>query len=86
MVHPPIVKNASTEVLHETWACGTGAVASALVVGVLGLATSPVRLWTASGLPLDVGWTASNRTAQDLTLSGEGRLVFRGIVGEPATQ
>jgi diaminopimelate epimerase len=70
----------------ETLACGTGAVACALVVGTLGLATSPVRLWTRSGLPLDVAWKASGTKAQSLTLSGEGRLVFRGIVGEPARQ
>ncbi|MFI5279122.1 MAG: diaminopimelate epimerase [Gemmatimonadales bacterium] len=70
----------------ETLACGTGAVACALVVGTLGLGKSPVRLWTRSTLPLDVAWTASGRKAQSVTLSGEGRLVFRGIVGEPARQ
>jgi diaminopimelate epimerase len=70
----------------ETLACGTGAVACALVVGALGLAKSPVRLWTRSGLPLDVAWTASGKQARSVTLSGEGRLVFRGIVGEPAGQ
>ncbi|MFI5206744.1 MAG: diaminopimelate epimerase [Gemmatimonadales bacterium] len=70
----------------ETLACGTGAVACALVVGALGLAKSPVRLWTRSGLPLDVAWTVSGKQASSVTLSGEGRLVFRGIVGEPARQ
>jgi diaminopimelate epimerase len=70
----------------ETLACGTGSVACALVLAALGMAKPPVRLWTRSGLPLDVAWKPSGQLATSLTLSGEGRLVFRGIVGEPARQ
>lgn len=70
----------------ETLACGTGAVASALVLAVLGAAKPPVRLWTTSGLPLDVGFVPNGSKATALTLTGEGRLVFRGIVAEPASQ
>ena len=69
----------------ETLACGTGAVASALVLGLLGMAKSPARIWTRGGLPLDVAWTRSGDQAKSITLSGEGRLVYRGIVGEAAT-
>jgi len=66
----------------ETLACGTGAAACALVVAEKGLAKSPVRLWTRSRLPLDVDWKVSGRLVTSLTLTGEGRLVYRGIVGE----
>lgn len=67
----------------ETLACGTGAAACALVVAEKGLAKPPVRLWTRSRLPLDVAWKSDGRMVTDLTLTGEGRLVFRGVVGEP---
>ncbi len=70
----------------ETLACGTGAVAAAILLTTWGLATSPVRLITRSGRELEVtlrtaaiegaseaSWTAS--------LRGEGRVVFRGQIG-----
>ncbi len=69
----------------ETLACGTGAVACAMVLEAEGLARPPVRIWTRSGLPLDVDWALSGSTAHRLTLTGEGRLVFRGVVGELVT-
>lgn len=69
----------------ETLACGTGAVACAIVLAELGLAKPPVRIWTRSGLPLDITWqTAANRMT-GISLAGEGRLVFRGIIGEQQT-
>ena len=62
----------------ETLACGTGSVATSTMLRAWGVAAiSPVRLWTRSGLPLDVtvqrsgdAWTAA--------LRGQARLVFRG--------
>jgi len=66
----------------ETMACGTGAVACAVVLAGLGMAKSPVRVWTRSGLPLDVGWTTSGNMATSVVLAGEGRLVFRGVLAE----
>lgn len=65
----------------ETLACGTGAVASAILLVEAGEAESPVRLTTRSGRTLTVrlkrgdgGWRPS--------LSGEARIVFRGRLGE----
>ena len=69
----------------ETLACGTGAVAAALSLGVLGRASSPVRIWTRSGLPLDISWTAKGKRATSIRLKGEGRIVFRGILGTVPT-
>ena len=65
----------------ETLACGTGAVASAILLVESGAATSPVRLHTRSARTLTVrltkaeaGWLPS--------LSGEARIVFEGRFGE----
>ena len=64
----------------ETLACGTGSVACALSLGVLGKAASPVRIWTRGGLPLDVSWGSTGERAASIRLRGEGRMVFRGIL------
>lgn len=69
----------------ETLSCGTGAVACALALEELGLAQSPVTLWTRSGMPLVVSWELSKRGASGIRLQGEGRLVYRGIVGDLTT-
>jgi diaminopimelate epimerase len=65
----------------ETLACGTGAVASAILLETWGLAATPVALRTRSGRTLTVslrrdgeGWLP--------TLSGEGRIVFSGELVE----
>jgi diaminopimelate epimerase len=65
----------------ETLACGTGAVASAILIQSWGLAKGPVDLRTRSGRTLSV----KLRRAGDQwlpTLAGEGRIVFRGELGE----
>ena len=61
----------------ETLACGTGAVAAAAVLahnGVLGL---PWNVQTASGSVL----TVSGELADGARLAGEGRLVFKAVLG-----
>ncbi len=69
----------------ETLACGTGAVACAIVLAQLGMAQPPVRIWTRSGLPLEIGFVKTANKIARITLAGEGRLVFRGIIGEAQT-
>jgi diaminopimelate epimerase len=68
----------------ETFACGTGAVACVLVLAQEGEASSPARVWTRSGLPLDITWEKAPGKASGIALSGEGRVVYRGVVGELA--
>lgn len=65
----------------ETLACGTGAVASAILIHSWGLAKGPVDLRTRSGRTLSV---KLRREADRWlpTLAGEGRIVFRGEVAE----
>lgn len=62
----------------ETLACGTGSVAIASVLVDAGLAEFPVSLKTASGCVLRVD---AGRTSHSARLTGEGRLVFRAILG-----
>lgn len=65
----------------ETLACGSGAVATAILLCVWGEASSPVELETRSGRIVRVrldrgagGWTPS--------LAGEGRVVYQGQLSE----
>ena len=65
----------------ETLACGTGAVASAILIASWGLDESPIRLETRSGRTLVV--TLRREGGRWLpSLAGEGRLVFEGSLGE----
>lgn len=65
----------------ETLACGSGAVAAAVVLATWGAAEPPVRLATRSGRILEVRLTRS-AGGWHPSLSGEARLVFRGELGE----
>ena len=67
----------------ETLACGSGAVAVAILLVTWGEARlgSPIPIESRSGLPLSV----TLRRSEDRwlpSLSGEGRIVFRGSLGE----
>lgn len=66
----------------ETLACGTGAVASAAtLVASLGLAL-PISLRTTSGATLTVaGTVAQDGALTTPRLTGQARLVFRGVLG-----
>ena len=65
----------------ETLACGTGAVATAVLLNRWGLASGPVRIRTRSGRELKVRLTGSG-DQQRPSLRGEARIVFRGQLGE----
>jgi diaminopimelate epimerase len=65
----------------ETLACGTGAVAVAILLSEWGEAGSAVSLETRSGRMLRVRLDRSGASWRP-SLSGEARLVFRGTLGE----
>lgn len=68
----------------ETLACGTGSIATGILLVRWGLALSPVQLRTTSGR--DATITLSDDPARPgavkPSLKGEGRVVFRGETGE----
>jgi len=66
----------------ETLACGTGAVATASVLALAGHASLPLDVQTASGRVLRVSGTPTGPGVRGASLIGEGRLVFRAVLGE----
>ena len=65
----------------ETLACGTGAVAIAVLLSEWGLARSPARIWTRSGRELTVRLSGPPERRSP-SLSGEARIVYRAQFGE----
>lgn len=62
----------------ETLACGTGTVASAVALGLLGQARSPVRMRTRGGEVLTVYFNIAGEKVTDVYLEGEAQIVFEG--------
>lgn len=66
----------------ETLACGTGAVATAILLHVNGDAGLESNLVTRSGRTLAVRLEERTLSGWHPTLAGEARIVFQGILGE----
>jgi len=64
----------------ETLACGTGVVASAVIMGLLGYASSPVKIRTRSGDMLTVHYRMSGGKVTDVYLEGTASIVCEGKV------
>jgi diaminopimelate epimerase len=64
----------------ETLACGSGAVASAVVASLLGNFAPPVSVATRSGETLRVGFWRDGEFARAVTLEGDARVVFEGTL------
>lgn len=64
----------------ETLACGTGAVAAAILLAHTGRAKLPLQILTRGGKVLHIGATLSDGQATQVWLAGEGRLVFTGTL------
>lgn len=62
----------------ETLACGTGAVASAVVAAMLGFVDSPVTVRASSGRPLQVEFEVKDQKACSVRLGGNAMLVAVG--------
>jgi len=62
----------------ETLACGTGAVAAAIVTSNKTGAGSPIRVLTRSGCFLNVYFTKKDDNFSDVFLEGDARIIYRG--------
>ena len=62
----------------ETLACGTGAVASAVMLGLLGQASSPVEISTRSGEVLTVHYENTGGKIKNVYLEGLAEIVYEG--------
>ena len=62
----------------ETLACGTGAVASALIAARLGQVVSPVTVHTRGGEALTIYFTPQGETFTRVFLEGEALVVYQG--------
>ena len=68
----------------ETLACGTGAVAIALIAGVLGEGASPMILRQHSGIPLRVYYRWDGMNFSDIYLEGDARVIYEGSMWDEA--
>ena len=68
----------------ETLACGTGAVAAALIAGAKGLVSSPVTLMTRGGTELKVYFDWDGMQFENIFLEGDAVLVYQGALEEGA--
>ena len=64
----------------ETLACGTGTVASAVILGLLGYVSSPAEMRTRSGDVLKVYFNISGDRVSDVYLEGAASIVCEGKI------
>lgn len=64
----------------ETWACGSGAVASALIAVALDRVRAPVTVRPKSGRPLVVHGRWDGLTFSEVSMVGEARVVAEGLL------
>jgi diaminopimelate epimerase len=82
--HTIYIRTYERGVEDETLACGTGAVASALVGASKGLVSSPVSLHPRGGEVLTVYFRGKGESFTDIFLEGDARVVYEGNLWEEA--
>ena len=75
-----LVRTYERGVEDETLACGTGAVAGAVVMARLGLVHSPVAVTTSGGDVLSVGFRLEGDGADDVILKGQAEVTYKGVL------
>ncbi|MBN1573414.1 MAG: diaminopimelate epimerase [Deltaproteobacteria bacterium] len=68
----------------ETLACGTGAVAAAVISHLKGKVSPPVTVVPTSGIPLTIHFEADGDKIGEVFLEGDARLVYRGFFSPEA--
>jgi diaminopimelate epimerase len=79
-----IVRTYERGVEDETLACGTGAVASALIAGKKGFVDSPVEVQTSGGEILKIYFQSKEEGFDHVFLEGDARVVYEGELWEEA--
>ncbi len=64
----------------ETLACGTGAIASALIASIKYDKKSPVKVRTRSGAPLYIYFSKTDGNFGDIHLEGDARIIYKGEI------
>ena len=78
--HAIEVRTYERGVENETYACGSGVVASAVTSAMFGKVQSPVSVLTRSGIALEVSFTLQDGYANDVKLKGDARLIYRATI------
>jgi diaminopimelate epimerase len=78
--HAIEVRTYERGVENETFACGSGVVASAVTSALFGKVKSPVSVLTRSGITLEVAFTIRDGYADDVKLKGDARLIYRATI------
>lgn len=73
-----IVRTYERGVEGETLACGTGAVAAAIITGLLGQVGSPVAVTTSGGEQLVIHYTLSGQKIAEVYLEGPANFIYEG--------
>ena len=68
----------------ETLACGSGSIAAALIAALVHKVESPVTVVPKSGLPLSVTFRRDGEGFTDVTLTGEARAIYDGLMRSDA--
>ena len=76
---PWLIRTYERGVEGETLACGTGTIAAGVALAARAEATLPVRFRSRGGEELLVRATLNGRSASEVWLGGQGKLVFRAV-------
>ena len=79
-----ILRTYERGVENETLACGTGAVATAILAAARGLVSAPVDVNVRSGEILKIYFEGTGADVRDVYMEGETRLVYQGEMTEEA--
>ncbi|NIA08583.1 MAG: diaminopimelate epimerase [Nitrospiraceae bacterium] len=80
--HDILIRTYERGVEAETMACGTGAVATAILSALRGLTQSPVKVKTSGGEILTVYFELNDKEARDIFLEGPALFVYSGQIEE----
>ncbi len=79
-----LVRTYERGVEGETMACGTGAVASAIIAGALGYVQAPVQVTTSGGEQLVIHYRLEGREVSEVYLEGPASFIYEGMLHSEA--